>query len=170
MSLRTFLSRPSTGAPHRRHSSIVEDVSGSQDGALPSDPSRDRPIQRLSLGLSGTNEDFFNPFPTHETEEVQSHKSSMEADDEVSHPERPKSARAPDAMPSSLTTDAAQPDNTLDGGLDDLVLPRPQRFSQLGFRHASDPQLSTRFKREDQTARKAAARTYEFRKAIPSCT
>ncbi|KEF63857.1 uncharacterized protein A1O9_01835 [Exophiala aquamarina CBS 119918] len=33
-----------------------------------------------------------------------------------------------------------------------LPLPNPKRFSILGFRHASDPQLSTRFRNEESTA------------------
>jgi len=46
----------------------------------------------------------------------------------------------------------------MDDGLGEIPLPKTQRFSLLGFRHASDPQLSTRFKKEELSPADDAAR------------
>ena len=146
MPLRTLLSRPATAGPHRRHSSIVEDAA--QEGL----PSRGRAdsMKRLSLGFSRSNEETFNPFKAQESGETQSEKYSPTDALSSEHSALPKSVSTTAALTSKNNNQSAQAQN-MDAEPDELPLPRPQRFSILGFRHASDPQLSTRFKQGDIT-------------------
>lgn len=117
-------------------------------------------MKRLSLGLSRTNEDTFNPFPTHDPKEMLSEEGAapngLVADDQP----RPKTVST-----HALTTmdpDEPEKEDPVKHGFGDLPLPRPQRFSLLGFRHASDPQLFTRFRQEqeERTPPKETARMY----------
>jgi hypothetical protein len=61
-----------------------------------------------------------------------------------------------------MDPDEPEKESTVKHGFDDLPLPKPQRFSLLGFRHASDPQLFTRFRQEqeEKTPPKETARMY----------
>lgn len=143
MSLRTLLSRPVTAAPHRRHSSIIED--GSQEGSLV-----DGPMQRLSLGFTRSNEETFNPFMTFEPGQLLTQKESQQHNGpSTEHSALPKSVSTP-ATVTSLPKYQSEQEQVLNSDLDELPLPKPQRFSILGFRHASDPQLFTRFRKDEE--------------------
>ena len=146
MPLRTLLSKPGTSVAHRRHSGIIENAPNASESTVPPGCSRADSIQRPGLALSRTNDDPVHPFLTQEPEETQSRRSSLQPHPSSVPPE-PKSASTPAAVSTDKT--GPHPDGTMDDGLGEAPLPKPQRFSLLGFRHASDPQLSTRFKKEE---------------------
>ncbi|KAI1625382.1 hypothetical protein EDD37DRAFT_384634 [Exophiala viscosa] len=158
MPLRTLLARSATGTTHRRHSSITDDTPISQDG-VPS-PARGRAdsMKRLSLGLSGAGEDTFNPFPNHDAEKRLSHQSAAPSSPVEDSPQRPKTASVHAA--TTMQPDEPGKDDTQKRHVDDITMPKPQRFSLLGFRHASDPQLFTRFRQHQ-------ADSQPFKEAAP---
>ncbi|KIX97618.1 uncharacterized protein Z520_06396 [Fonsecaea multimorphosa CBS 102226] len=151
MPLRTLLpSKPASGPLHRRHSSIVEDppsTSASSNGPPTRTRSRGSSLKRLSLSLSRTNEEPFPPFLTQDLEGLPSHQPSVQPDGPSHQPDLPKSASTPITRSSTRIDGEAR--NGLQNDLDSGPLPMPQRLSLLGLRHASDPQLSTRFKNEE---------------------
>lgn len=148
MPLRTLLSKPASGSFHHGHSSIIEEPPpATSDGSLPPGHSRGDSIKRLSLSLSRTDEDAFPSFLTHEPEEIQSRRNSTQPDRASDLPGQSKSASTPAIAPKERS-EPQQP-NVLHDVLGDIPLPNPQRFSLLGLRHASDPQLSTRFKTDE---------------------
>lgn len=154
MAFKAFLSNPAQEIRHRRHSSIVDRVPKTSDGTTPAIYPHDNSIKRLSLGLSRTNEDTFPPFLTHEPEQMHAQPGSSHG----SHtPERSITQNAVSAPSlASESTEVPQLDTATEEVDDILPLPKAQRFSLLGFRHASDPQLSTRFrKQEPQVANNA---------------
>ncbi|KIV83574.1 hypothetical protein PV11_05590 [Exophiala sideris] len=144
MPLRTLLTRSATGTTHRRHSSITDDTPISQDGAPEHVRGRADSMKRLSLGLSRTGEDTFNPFPNHDPEKRLSHQSAVPDSPVEDNQQRPKTASAHAA--TTVKPDEPGKDDIRKHDVDNLLLPKPQRFSLLGFRHASDPQLFTRFR------------------------
>ncbi|KIX03985.1 uncharacterized protein Z518_07538 [Rhinocladiella mackenziei CBS 650.93] len=147
MPLKILLSKSGPGPTRRRHSSIVEDTPRPSDLTLSLARSRADSMKRPRLGLSRTNEGTCPSVLTHEPEEIQSRRSSSHGDAYTETPEQSKSASTPAAM----YADKSEPRNLklADEDPADLPLPRPQRFSLLGFRYASDPQLSTRFKKDE---------------------
>lgn len=147
MSLRTLLSRPVTATTHRRHSSIIEDAS--QEGSPVGGRGRADSMQRLSLGFTRSNEETFNPFITYEPDQMLTGKEPQQHDGlSAEHSTLPKSVSTPAALTLTHKNQSEQ-EQALNRDLDDLPLPRPQRFSILGFRHASDPQLFTRFRKDE---------------------
>ena len=145
-----FSSLPSSDKRHRRHSSIIESIPQTSDGTPPRARNRGDSLKRLSLGLSRTNEDTFPPFFTHEPEEMYFPRPS------VSHEPNPVSSTPPILARKSREDAPVEPSQSL--VVDDLPLPNPKRFSLLGLRHASDPQLSTRFRQDSSKPDKAIAR------------
>lgn len=110
-------------------------------------------MKRLSLGLSYSNDSPFSPFLSDEPEDLFTERASLRAHrqsipHEADHV-KPESAVAtqPSQIPEQKETLPPSTEDPLT-----LPLPRPQRFSILGFRHASDPQLSTRFRNQESTA------------------
>lgn len=163
MPLRTLLpSMPGSGLSHRRHSSIVEDgPSIDNPDILPTRPrTRGNSLKRLSLSLSRSSEEAFPPFLTHAPDEVfpQQPPSLLEATTS-DRPEQPKSASIP--LPASIQKDVEEQRNGFHNDFNgDLPLPKLQRLSLLSTKHASDPQLSSRFKKEEHIAPKDVAREY----------
>ncbi|KAJ9614196.1 hypothetical protein H2200_002332 [Cladophialophora chaetospira] len=158
MPLRTLLpSAPGLGLSHRRHSTIIEDAAPSKPNVtpLPQTRNRENSFKRLSLSLSRTTEEPFPALLTHEPEQVTPPRPSTQPDAGVGRSEQPKSASTPTAV--SRRTDAELQSSDAQDILSELPLPRPQRLSMLGMRHASDPQLSTRFRKQEQKAPKDVA-------------
>ncbi|EXJ92986.1 hypothetical protein A1O3_01542 [Capronia epimyces CBS 606.96] len=157
MPLRTLLSKAGPRAAHRRHSSIIEDATEDSESSTPPGRSRGDSMKRLSLGLSRTNEeDTFHAFFTHEPAEIQPRLNSLQAD-EASQPSEPPSTANPAIAVSRVQSEYSQPPG-LSSGLDgDGTLLKPQRFSLLGMRHASDSQLSTRFRKQEPVPPQDAA-------------
>ncbi|OAP55995.1 hypothetical protein AYL99_10147 [Fonsecaea erecta] len=151
MPLRTLLpSKPASGPPHRRHSSIIEDSpSTSVSSNVPPTRTRSRgsSLKRLSLSLSRTNEEPFPPFLTQDLEGLSTDLPSAQPDEPSPQRDLPKSASTPTTR--SSTQIEGDGTNGLRNNLGSGPLPMPQRLSLLGMRHASDPQLSTRFKNEE---------------------
>ena len=161
MPLRTLLpSRPSTGLSHRRHSSIVEDGPSSSSGYVPPIHTRTRgsSLKRLSLSLSRTNDEPFPPFLTREPGESPTDHTSTPPNPSPEHNEAPKSASIPAAIPTGRDEEGQK--NETHDNLSELPRRKPQRLSLLGMRHASDPQLSTRFRKEESKTPKDVARMY----------
>ncbi|KIW14165.1 hypothetical protein PV08_06946 [Exophiala spinifera] len=147
MSLRTLLSRPVTAAPHRRHSSIIDDAS--QEGGLVEGRIRADSMQRLSLGFTRSHEETLNPFMAYEPDPTLSRKEPEQHNGLSAAPSAlPKSVSTPTTMTSTLK-DQSEQEQGVKIDLEDLPLPKPQRLSVLGFRHASDPQLFTRFRKDE---------------------
>ncbi|KIV91871.1 hypothetical protein PV10_06362 [Exophiala mesophila] len=149
MPLKALLSSlPSTDKRHRRHSSIIENVIRPSDASLPATTTsttrtRGDSFKRLSLGLSHTNEETFPRFLTHASDDMTSPEPSSTHDpkpvaSEPVLPILPALEKPLDKLPEQPSL---APPN-------DLPLPNPKRFSLLGFRHASDSQLSTRFRKD----------------------
>lgn len=166
MALRSLLPKHGSSAPYQK-SNINDDGPPPSASVLAPGRSRGNSIKRLSLGLSRTNEDMFPPFLMHEPEQLRSRENSIKPEEYSDRSEQPKSASTPAAM--STQHGEPQQANGVKDSLGDLPLPKPQRFSILGFRHASDPQLSSRFKNEDITTSTAVKDTvrmyfpYSFR-------
>jgi hypothetical protein len=116
-------------------------------------------MKRLSLGFSQSNEEPFNPFQAQESGETQSEKCSPTDVLSSGHSPLPKSVSTPVALIPTNTHQSAQAQK-MDDETDELPLPKPQRFSILGFRHASDPQLSSRFKQGEITPPKDPGREH----------
>ncbi|OAL29827.1 hypothetical protein AYO20_09020 [Fonsecaea nubica] len=151
MPLRTLLpSKPTSGPSHRRHGSIVEDPpSTSASSNVPSTRthSRGSSLKRLSLSLSRTNDEPFPPFLTQDLEGLPGHQPPNQPHVPSYQTDPPKSASTPATRsPTQIEGDGRNGmQNDLGFGLKSM----PQRLSLLGLRHASDPQLSTRFKKEE---------------------
>ncbi|KAJ4551408.1 hypothetical protein HRR78_004085 [Exophiala dermatitidis] len=146
MPLRTLLSKAGPRSAHRRHSSIIEDAGEDSESNPSPARSRGNSMKRLSLGLSRTNEDTFAPFFTHEPGEAQSRLDSLRDDKNPEPSAPPKSADTPAAVPMP-PPEKMQVPRTSSGPGGDGTLLKPQRMSLLGMRHASDSQLSTRFRK-----------------------
>ncbi|EXJ54108.1 hypothetical protein A1O7_09445 [Cladophialophora yegresii CBS 114405] len=149
MPLRTLLpSAPGLGLSHRRHSSIIEDAPATSTSNAPLSRPRTQSnsFKRLSLSLSRTSEDAFPAILTAGPEELPRQRPSTQPTAAPEHVQLPKSTSTPAA--SSEAEDREDQGNDIG----DLPLPAPQRLSQLGMRHASDPQLSTRFRNEEHNA------------------
>ena len=161
MPLRTLLpSAPGLGLSHRRHSSIVEDAPSMPTITPLSHPrTRGNSLKRLSLSLSRTSEE---PFPVfaHEPEELPPQRPSTQPDADLDRAEQSKSASTPTAF--SRKKEVEEQRNDVPDDLNDLPLPKPHRLSMLGMRHASDPQLSTRFRKQEHKDLKDVARMYLF--------
>lgn len=116
-------------------------------------------MKRLSLGLSRTNEEPFHQFFSHEPGEIQSRPNSPQAD---AVPESTQASESANTMPvgAAVRDKPSQAPKTSDGRDGDGTLLKPQRFSLLGMRHASDSQLATRFRKQDSVALQDAARTW----------
>lgn len=153
MALKAFLSNPTQEIRHRRHSSVLSQTPRSPQGSVSSGHARQSSMKRLSLGLSRTNDDTFSPFMTDEPED-------LSTEPEPTQPERKSTSHETGDTPSEPTmsrgiSQAHREQENLSSITEDhlpLPLPNPKRFSILGFRHASDPQLSTRFRNEESTA------------------
>ena len=149
-------SRPATATSQRRRSLIDKDPPGKPNA----EHSRDAEgaLQRLSLHLTKSNGDSFDPLFTHEPDEIASRRQSAAI--RQSEEQEKKSASTPAALSSTKMMEgeqqpqpSSQPDQQFlrpeikVQETDDEPLARPQRFSLLKFRHASDSQLSSRYKR-----------------------
>jgi hypothetical protein len=136
-------SRPGTSASQRRRS--LADHSPNKTAAdLPHN--RDGALERLSLHLTKPDGDNFDPLFTHEPEEMASRRQSA-AQSRQSEEQDKKSCSTPAATSPTTIMEPKQPVKQDDQVTDDEPLLRPHRFSLLKFRHASDPQLSSRFKK-----------------------
>jgi hypothetical protein len=167
MPLRTLLpSAPGLGLSHRRHSSIVEDAPSPSTLHAPLARTRTRgnSLKRLSLSLSRTNEEPFPAFLTAEADRLPRQRPSTQ----------PGAAPEPVQLPKDVGGSTASLDekdgeeqrNGPQDELGDLPLPTRQRLSLLGMRHASDPQLSTRYRSEEPHAPRDVARMYSYQADI----
>jgi len=147
MPLKGLLSRPDTGPLYR-----VEDALEQVDADQEPGPARTESWKRLSLKLSTSNGGPFQPFLTHEPEHptvapVEPEADARSLDDELSNM-APNRANVPAAFERERV-DLQNGPPSVEMDLEPLV--RPQRFSLLRFRHASDPQLSSRYKKDSPT-------------------
>jgi len=152
MALKAFLSNSTQETRHRRHSSVISQSPRSPQGSVSSGHARQSSMKRLSLGLYRSNDDTFSPFMTDEPEDLIPEPGSSQPDRKsTSHetgdtPSEPTTTHGPSQIPP-------EQEHLSDITEDHLPLPppNPKRFSILGFRHASDPQLSIRFRKEEPT-------------------
>ena len=143
-------SRPGTAASHRRQSLIEKDSPQKASAAV--DRNREGTLERLSLHLTESNGDDFDPLFTHEPEEIASRRQS--AASRRSEEQERKSVSTPAALSStkfmdhepSPKQDEQQPVKE-QPKVENEALLRPQRFSLLKYRNASDSQLSSRFRK-----------------------
>ncbi len=149
---------PGSGLFYRRHSSIAEEAPSRPTTTPPLPRTRGNSFKRLSLSLSRTNDEPFPAFLTHEAEELPPQRPSTQPGAAADNVEQPKSASTPTASSSKKNVEGQRSEPQDDLG--DLPLPRPQRLSLLGMRHASDPQLSTRFRKQERNAPKDVARKH----------
>ncbi|EXJ91152.1 hypothetical protein A1O1_04261 [Capronia coronata CBS 617.96] len=156
MSLRTLLSKAGPRTAHRRHSSILEDANEDSESTMAGAHSRGDSLKRLSLGLSRTNEEPFQPFFTHEPEETNPRPISPQGGEASDHLAGSKSASTPAAISRARVAPSRAP-RTSDGLDGDALALKPQRFPLLGTRHASDSQLSMRFRKQEPPASQDAA-------------
>lgn len=139
-------SRPATRAGHRRHSSIVE---GPNKGKEHEEVAQEQfgPPERLSLRLSGPDGEPFSVL-TDEPEEIAQAEPEW-AEGPVSKEPSPNSSKPDNLNAIPVTADQEIQPEQERASTNPL---RPQRFSLLKFRHASDPQLSTSYKQVDTPA------------------
>ncbi|ETI19568.1 hypothetical protein G647_09402 [Cladophialophora carrionii CBS 160.54] len=158
MPLRTLLpSAPGLGLSHRRHSSIVEDAPATSTSNAPLSRTRTQSnsLKRLSLSLSRTSDEPFPPLLTAGPEEPPRQRPSTQPG---AAPEHVRLLHGTGNPAASLNEeDREEQRNAVEDDRGDLPLSAPQRLSQLGMRHASDPQLSTRFRNEEHNAQGAIA-------------
>ena len=150
MPLRTLLpSSQGLGLTHRRHSTIEEDGPPVANPAPPLVRSRTRgsSLRRLSLTLSRTNEETFPSFLKQDPAVTPQRPSTQPAP--APDPTEPSKNPLPPQISLSKKGEEEQRTNFSDDP-NELPLPKPQRLSLLATRYASDPQLSSRFKQEDQ--------------------
>ena len=169
MPLRILLpSNPGSNLSHRRHSSIVEgSPSASMSYVAPTcTRSRGSSLKRLSLSLSPTNEEPFPPLLPHETEPPSARRTSTQPDVSSNQEGAQKSASSPTDSPTRKNEEG-QRNETFDD-LSELPPFRPQGRPLLGLRHASDPQLSSRYRRGDVNEPKKAPRTCPLFRRVPA--
>lgn len=155
MALKAFLSNPAEDIRHRRHSTVLDQTptSPTSSHSVSSNHARQSSMKRLSLGLSHSGDSPFSPFLSDEPEDSSSGRASMQAHRQSSSHETADAISEP--VMASQSSQIPQQEDSLSNVTEDLLdlpLPKPQRFSILGFRHASDPQLSTRFRSQEPTA------------------
>ena len=135
-------SRPGTSASQKRPRSTYEPSTSKKDA--PSPHKRTESLKRLSLHLTKSNgNETFQPLFTHEPDGVEDRPKSAASNKQLSQEKDISSP--PVQMPPEQSTTTPQAPPTTDGTIAEPVT-RPQRFSLLRFKNASDPQLSTRFK------------------------
>ena len=142
-------SRPGTSASQKRPFSTYEPSTTKPDTASPH--KRGNSLRRLSLHLSKPNGDSFSPLFTHEPEEVAPSPPAgtpeeEEAEQKAEEPEEKTDTASPTAMQPESSNALTRPSTDLP--IEQEPLPRPQRFSLLRFKNASDPQLSFSFSKK----------------------
>lgn len=174
MPLKGILSRPSTSASNKRgdHLDGVAQSSPKSSKSVASNRSPERghrkigSLQRLSLSFtpsrdSESNGSTFHHFLTQEPTPI-SRENSIPVSDGVptssaaaatqETADRPQPASLP--LPLPRTEEKEEEDTEEEGhtSQDEAdITPRPQRFSLLKFRYASEPQLSSRYKEKENS-------------------
>lgn len=156
MTLKDLLSRPSTSASSKNRFSTFEPASTTSSPRSSKSPERGHrkigSLQRLSLSfLPSSHDATFNHFLTDEPDEM-SRKNSLAYTDgqSASRTGTTESTTGdphklhPSSMPVPTTPREEDEDDYQDSAED--VTPKPERLSLMKFKHASDPQLSTRFR------------------------
>ena len=142
----TLRSRPGTGAGHRRQSLVVEEPSR---GKVSTDAINDKPVgplHRLSLRFPQSHDGDFAEL-TQEPKDSPKEESDQEQEpvqDAEESSAEPDPVEQPAAVVETRTSEAGEP---VEAERTPFHPVKPQRFSLLKFRHASDPQLSSTFRR-----------------------
>lgn len=165
MPFKDILRRPSTSGGSKKRYSTFEPAPSLPSSSSKS-PERTRSpkkghskigsLHRLSLSFprgSLSHDGTFHQFLAHEPSEVSRQNSlakdstpnpgtttSMQAFADIEHPQ----SHSVPVLQS--TSEEKEPD------IDDEPAPRPERFSLMKFKHASEPQLSTRYKEKEPLA------------------
>ena len=149
MSLR---SRPASRAGHRRHSSLVEDPVKPNSRVAPASAVTIPPPQRLSLGLHRSLAGDFAEL-TQEPEALV-HEDRDEGDGGEGPPKHEPAiqSRLADEPETDISVEHPNREEHKEQERASSHPVRPQRFSLLKFRHASDPQLSSTFRQSDVPA------------------
>jgi len=156
MPLKSILSRPSTSASNsKRHSTIDPPNSPRPSRSPERGHKKVGSLRRLSLSFAPSIHDGrdspFHTFLTSEPDEM-SRQNSLVAAEEPSA-SRPGTSRTTSAPIEKILSRPGPMRKTTGEGnapVDQHVTPKPaRRFSLLKFRHASEPQLSVRYKASD---------------------
>jgi hypothetical protein len=170
MPLRTLLpSAPGLGLSHRRYSTVDEEAASIPTVTpLPTRArTRGNSLKRLSLTLSRTNEEPFPALLTQEAARVSLSRPATQPGPASKNVEQSNSAGTPTAL--SNKKDAEVQRKNPHDDLSDLPLPKLNRLSLLGARYASDPQLSSRFRKEERKS-PVDARTCSFLLSVIAVT
>lgn len=140
-----------SGPAHRRHSSIIESSAHTPEQDRDQVPTTIGSFQRLSLKFTHSNDD---PFASWRSE-----PSEVEEEKPI-HPAGILTPQPPPEVDSKIE-ETSQGEHDESNDLSALPV-KPQRFSLLRLRHASDPQLSTTYKSQakDQDVVAPRALTY----------
>ncbi|KAK5079292.1 hypothetical protein LTR51_001488 [Lithohypha guttulata] len=163
MALKDILTRPSSSGGNKKRSSTREPApalpitSPSKSSQSPrKNHSKIGSLHRLSLSFhrnSLSNETSFGQYLTQEPGEI-SRKNSLAVGD-ADPLSRPGTSTTPkDEIEQSQSSSGPLLRKTVEEEeqrIEEEVTPKPQRFSLMKFKHASEPQLSTRFKEKEST-------------------
>ena len=151
MPLRSILSRPSTSASNKKRVSTFESGQESAPSTPKSSKSPERThkkigsLHRLSLSFSPSLRDAtFHDFVTEEPDQM-SRQNSLAVPVEQSA-SRPVTSTGMGGAVQSSSLPLLTTTNEEQEPQENEVTPKPQRFSLMKFKHASEPQLSTRYK------------------------
>ena len=142
----TLRSRPGTRAGQRRQSLVLEESSTEKVSTGAANDKPIGPLHRLSLRLPQSNDGHFDELtrePENLLKEEPNYQQEPAQDVEGSSREP-----GPVELPADVVeTRPSEADESVEEGRPSTHPLKPQRFNLLKFRHASDPQLSSTFRR-----------------------